>query len=118
MVEAGMGCGAPEQVAVAVAGALEGDDEIEGPPAGEAAGHGDGGRRWVARRGAHRALWRVRREDLDYALRVLGIAQQRVDRLDRRDPLKVAVFPGVVVRPWDGRGDFVVGPVAGGIGLG
>src|ERR1700693_1849965 len=114
MVEAGMGCGAPEQVAVAVAGALEGDDEIEGPPAGEAAAHGDDARRWVAGRGAYRAVVRVRREELDYAVRVLGIAQQRVDRLDRRDPLKVAGFSGVGVWPLDGRGGFVLGPVAGG----
>ena len=98
-----MGCGASEKVAVAVRGALEGDDQIEGPAAAETAAHGDDAGGAIPRRGAHRAFVRMRREELERAVWILGIAQQRVNWLHCRNPLKVPVSAGVIVRPGDRR---------------
>src|SRR6266567_3771287 len=117
MVKAGMGRSSSEGVAVIVPGALERDDEIEGPSAAETAAHGDDASGPIPRRRAHRAFVGVRWEELERALWILGIAQQRVNRLHGRNPLKVPVSAGVIVGPGDRRRLSIVDLMAGGFGL-
>src|SRR4029077_12376533 len=103
MVKAGMSRGSSERVAVAVPGALERDDEIEGPSAAETATHGDDASGAIPRRRAHRPFVGVRWEELERAVWILRIAQQRVNRIHSRNPLKVPVSAGVIVGPGDRR---------------
>ncbi len=112
-----MGHGAAEQAGVAVAGTLESNDEIEGPPAGGAVANRDHAGGLVTRRSAHRAFVRVRRKEFERARRIPGIAEQGVNRLDCGDPLEVAVPAGVVVRPRDRRRFPIVDLMAGWVGL-
>src|SRR5260370_41769608 len=103
MVKAGMGRSSSEGVAVAVPGALERDDEIEGPSAADAVAHGNCARGAITRRGAHRAFVRVRWKELERAVWILGIAQQMVNRFHCPNPLKVPVSAGVIGVPGDRR---------------
>src|SRR6266540_4384983 len=97
MVEAGMSHGASQRAAVLVAAALESDNQIKEPPAGGAVAYGDDACGLVLRWSAHRAFVRMRGEEFERAFSVVRIEEQRVNRLDRCDPLEVAVRSGVIV---------------------
>ena len=117
VVKARVRHGTTEEAAMGVACALEGHDEVE-PAAGRQARSLRTTRAACSPDGALTAPswgW-AGKSSIRPGGR--GAPEQRMDRRDRGDPLKVAVLSGVVVRPGDGRGFEVVWRVSPGVGLG